>query len=63
MSHSPADIQKALDLSKKIEAKAHNVLVALELEMRVMKWEPEYCAIMWECVGRKAMQRAKDASK
>ena len=46
--------QAAIELTQKILKKAADALEPLEREMRLMGWAPEYRAIMWGAVERKA---------
>jgi hypothetical protein len=62
VSRSAADIAKAIALAAKIETKVEILLAPMETEMRIMQWAPEYRAIMWEAIGRKALERAKAAA-
>lgn len=62
-SKTPEELAAALELAGKIEMKAVELLRPLEIEMRLMKWRPEFRAIMWEAIGRKALSRAKEAAK
>lgn len=59
--HSPEEVAKAKALVAKIDAKVVDLLAPLATEMRIMKWAPEYEAILWEHVAVKAMARARDA--
>lgn len=52
-----ADLAKALEMSKKIARKVDDLLLPLTLEMKVMKWPPEYQAILWEAVMLEAKRR------
>jgi hypothetical protein len=51
------DIQKAEALAAKIAKKARDTLVALDREMDIMKWPPEFRSIMWGAVSREAAIR------
>ena len=62
MTQTPEEMQKAIDLSKRIERKVHNLLEPLDLEIRIMKWRPEYRSLMWESVWREAMRRGVEAT-
>ena len=59
--HTAAEIDSALALSKRIDAKADLVLVSLVREMKLMGWKPEFQSIMWNTIARKATRYADDA--
>lgn len=59
----PEHLAKAKALTARIAAKVDELLAPLEQEMRAMRWDPQYRAIMWEAVGRRALARAKEAGK
>jgi len=56
-----SDVAKVIDIAEKIAAKAEGVLHGIEREMIVMKWEPEFRAILWETIAAIATQRAQGA--
>lgn len=53
-----AHLEAAMAMTRKITAKAQAELEPLALEMRIMKWEPQFQAIMWEAVMLEARERA-----
>lgn len=53
------DHDTAIELAKKITAKAEAALHPLVREMTVMNWPPEFRAIMWETVAELAAKHAK----
>lgn len=55
-------LAKAEAVAAKIKTRAAELLAPLEREMRIMKWRPEYCAIMWEVVAREALAHAVRSS-
>jgi hypothetical protein len=61
--HPPDELASALKLVAKIEAKIADLFRPLELEMRIMKWAPEYQAIIWEAVANRAAERARKAAE
>lgn len=63
MTHTPEEIAKAKALAARIEAKVADLLAPMDLEMRIMEWKPEFRVIMWEAIGRKALERARKAAK
>jgi hypothetical protein len=50
------------EVARKIEAKIDRLLEPLVIEMRIMKWKPEYQAIIWEAIAHKALRRSIDAA-
>lgn len=58
--HAPEELARAQAIVAKIDAKVTELLEPLAREIRIMKWEPEYAAIMWEAVAMKALRRAKE---
>jgi hypothetical protein len=56
-----AHLEAAIAISRKINDKAETLLAPLVIEMRIMKWKPEFQAIMWEAVMLAAKQRMEDA--
>lgn len=58
-----AHLEAAIAMTRKITAKAQTELEPLAREMRIMKWKPEFQAIMWEAVmleARSRMEKARD---
>jgi hypothetical protein len=49
---------KAAALADKVVQKAEDALSGLSLEMNLMKWPPEFRAIMWQAVADIASRRA-----
>ncbi len=45
-----ARLEAAMAMSRKINDKAERLLDPLVIEMRIMKWKPEFQSIMWEAV-------------
>ena len=45
-----ARLEAAMAMSRKINDKAELLLDPLVIEMRIMKWKPEFQSIMWEAV-------------
>lgn len=56
-----AQIDKAVALAEKITSKAEGALEGIEREMIIMKWPPEFRAILWGTVAAIAAQRRDDA--
>lgn len=56
-----AHLEAAMAMSRKINDKAERLLDPLVIEMRIMKWEPEFQAIMWEAVMLEAKRRMEEA--
>lgn len=52
-------MEKAQALAGKIATKAEDALGSLEREMAIMKWPPEFRAIMWDAVAETAARRAQ----
>ena len=50
-------LEAAMAMSRRINRKADDLLAPLDLEMRVMKWRPEFRSIMWEAVMLAAKRR------
>ena len=50
-------LAKAMAMVQKINRKVDALLEPLQREMRVMKWNPEYQAILWEAVMLEAKAR------
>ena len=50
--------EKAQAVAAKVMNRAENALADLEREMAIMKWPPEFRAIMWGAVAALATQRA-----
>ena len=48
---------QAVALTAKIEQKVTDLLAPLEREMQIMKWAPEFRAILWEAVAMRALQK------
>lgn len=44
-------MQKAKAVAAKITQRAEDALSGLDREMAIMKWRPEFCAIMWDAVA------------
>ena len=66
MTTSPdpvAHLEAAMAMTRKITAKARTELEPLTREMRIMKWKPEFQAIMWEAVMLEAKQRMEEAQE
>lgn len=57
------DIGKAEALAAKIERKANDTLAALDREMDIMKWPPEFRAIMWGAVAHAAALREGESKE
>lgn len=53
--------EKAQALAEKIATKAAATLDRLQTEMDVMKWPPEFRAIMWDAVAHHASLNAQEA--
>lgn len=47
----------AIAMAQKIQNKVNILLEPLQREMRIMKWNPEYQAILWEAVMMEAKNR------
>lgn len=56
-------LEKATALAGKITGKAEDALAALEREMTIMQWAPEFRAIMWSAVAEVASRRAEQSSE
>lgn len=56
-----SDIKKAEAVAEKIAKKAEDTLAALEREMDIMKWPPEFRAIMWGAVAHAATLREHES--
>jgi hypothetical protein len=54
-------MEKAKAVAAKIAQKAEDALSGLDREMAIMKWRPEFQAIMWEAVVEAAARRAQAA--
>lgn len=54
---------KADALAEKIAKKAADTLSRLQIEMEVMKWAPEFRAIMWNAVAHHATILATEAEQ
>lgn len=52
-----AHLAKAMDLTKQITDKVDRLLEPLAREMKIMAWQPEYQAILWEAVMLEAKTR------
>lgn len=50
-------LEKAMAMTRKISTKVDRLLEPLEREMKVMKWAPEFRAILWEAVMLEAKAR------
>lgn len=61
--HTPEHLAKAKRIVAQIEAKIAGAIGPLEREMQIMQWAPEYRAIVWEAVARKAMEKALEAHR
>lgn len=48
-------------VAAKIEKKVEDTLYVLDREMAIMKWPPEFRAIMWNAVAHAAALRAHEA--
>ena len=57
------DASKAEALAEKIKAKVIDALDPIATEMKIMKWRPEFQAIMWEAVMMEAMARKHAAQQ
>lgn len=51
------DIKRAEVLAEKIAKKAKDALADLDREMDIMKWPPEFRAILWGAVAHEAALR------
>jgi len=51
---------KAVAVAVKIAEKAEATLASLDREMTIMKWPPEFRAIMWNAVAVAANVRASE---
>lgn len=58
-----SDIKKAEALAEKIASKAEDALAGLEREMAIMKWPPDFRAIMWGAVARAASLREVESRR
>ncbi|CAB4149875.1 hypothetical protein UFOVP1433_44 [uncultured Caudovirales phage] len=63
MEASPEQLAVAQATAASMIARAKSSLAPLERAMRIMKWEPEYRAIMWEAVMEEAAKYMRDAQK
>jgi hypothetical protein len=54
-------IARAKALADKITLKASETLDGLQREMDIMKWPPEFRAIMWGAVADEATRRERKA--
>lgn len=50
-------------VARQIQAKIDAATEPLEREMRIMKWAPEYRAIVWEALARKVIALWTEAEK
>lgn len=57
-----ADLEQAMAMVRQISSKVDRLLEPLQREMRIMKWEPEYQAILWEAVMLEAKARWEKCS-
>lgn len=65
MEKDDPDYGKAIAVAAKITTKAEAALDGLNREMKIMKWSPEFRAIMWDAVAQVATaysEAAKAAS-
>lgn len=53
--------EKAQAIAEKVARKAAATLERLQIEMDVMKWAPEFRAIMWDAVAHHAALNAQEA--
>lgn len=60
---SAAHLEAAMAMTRQITAMAQRKLEPLTHEMAIMKWKPEYQAIMWEAVMLEAKQRMEEARR
>lgn len=51
----------AESVAEKIAKRAEDALAGLDREMAIMKWPPEFRAIMWHAVAHAATLRAHEA--
>lgn len=58
-----ADAKKAEALAAKIAQKASDTLDALDREMDIMMWPPEFRAIMWGAVAHAAALREGESKQ
>ncbi len=56
-----SDHAKVLAIADEVVSKAEGALAAIERELIVMKWPPEFCAIMWDAIADIASRRALKA--
>jgi hypothetical protein len=52
---------KAAALAEKITRRAEEILASTEYEMTIMKWRPEFRAIMWGAIADIANKRRFEA--
>lgn len=57
MNKDLAALEEAWKVTQQIAAKVDRLLEPLEREMQIMKWEPEFRAILWEAVMLEAKAR------
>lgn len=62
MTDPVAHLEAAMAVTRKITRKVDDLFAPLELEMKIMKWEPRFRSIMWEAVMLGAKQRLEDVN-
>ena len=51
------DYDRAVKIAANIERRIADAIRPLETEMKIMKWDPEYCNIAWETLALTALRK------